>query len=70
MMDRTPSYRMQAENQPQEEGVGGVHRGFQDQGRGRGGGASRGHGQVICYNSSEVRHFACDYQNPMHLSCQ
>lgn len=44
MMEQTPTYRMQIENQPKDQGVGAVHEGFHGQGRGRGGGAGRGHG--------------------------
>lgn len=61
---------MQAENRPQDQGTSTARGGFQGRRRGRGGGASRGSGQIICYNCGKAGHFELDYQNPMHPSCQ
>jgi len=61
---------MKAKNQPQDQGAGVAHGGFQGHGRGRGGGARKGRGKIICYNFHEEIHFAHDYQIPTHPSCE
>ena len=69
MMERTPTYHMQEENWPLDQGVEEAHGFFQGQGREQGGGPSRGHDQIVCYNYGQSGHFVQDYPNPTQPSC-
>lgn len=70
MMEDTTSYNMQVEIHAQEnQGSPAGHGRFEGERHGQGGGAGWGQGQIIYYNSSEVGHFARDYENPTCLSC-
>lgn len=69
-MDRTPTYRVQAETWPLYPNEGVARTEFHGCGRGRGGGGpGRGHRQLICYNCGGPRHYARDCMNPTRPSC-
>lgn len=71
MMDRTPTYRVQAEMWPLDQNAGMARTGFQGHGRGWGwGGRGRGHEKLIFYNCEGLGHYSHDFTNPMHPSCK
>lgn len=71
MIDRTPTYRMQVETRPPDQGVGGARGEYQGRKWGRGGGGpGRDWGQVICYNCGGPGHYARHCLNLTHLSCR
>lgn len=70
MMDRTPTYRVQAETWPLYQNAGMARIGFQRREWGRGGrGPGRGRRQLICYNCGGLGNYARDCMNPTQLSC-
>jgi len=70
MMDRKPTYKVQAEMRALDQNAGMVRTGFQGRRRGRGGwGPGRGSRQLICYNCEGLGHYACDCRNLMQPSC-
>ena len=71
MMDRTPTYRVQAESQPLDQNAGMTRIGCQGCGQGRGrGGPGRGRRELICYNCGGLGHYALDCTNPTCPSCK
>lgn len=58
MMDRTPTYRVQAKTQSLDQSARMAWTGFQGRERGRGGGGpGRGRGQLIFYNCGGLGHY-------------
>jgi len=70
MMDRTPTYRVQAKTRPLDQNARVARIGFQGCRRGQGGGGpGRGHKQLIYYNCRGPRHYAQNCTNPTFPSC-
>lgn len=67
MVNRADLYRIHVK--PISPASPSGHGVFQTRGQGRGVGASRGRGQLICYNCGDAGHYARDYPNPTQKYC-
>ena len=71
MMDRMPTYSVQAETRPLEQNAGMAWIRFQGCRWGQGkGGPGGGREQLICYNCGALGHYSHDCMNPMNSSCK